>query len=320
MNKLHQLPRINLATTRTTRAIFIAISASTAIAVPAFATIDNTATVSGSGPSGGVNDVSNTVNVPVAPLGRDLDISKAVFTVASTSAGTNATATDGGDTIVYRFTVTNSGNTSESNIVINENTPTFDGNAGTGSFTSGPTEVAGGTGSAATLAPGETVIFEVTYTLSDEDAFRGAGAVDPTASVVNTATADSDDYTMPGGDEDTAITGIVPVASLAVVKSFVLDDTNGTVANAAEVGETIDYTYTVTNTGNVPVTGVSIADTHEGALIVATIGNETIITEGPVQNSDIGTPDDGTIDTLEAGAVATFLYVHTVNQTEFDAQ
>ncbi|MEZ5801494.1 MAG: hypothetical protein R3D29_14810 [Nitratireductor sp.] len=113
-------------------------------------------------------------------------------------------ATDGGDTHRISLYGHEPGNITETNVVINDAGPTFDGVAGTGSFTSGPTEVLGGSGTAASLAPGQTVIFEATYTLSDADAYRGAAAADPANSVVNNATADSDSFTMLVAEQATA--------------------------------------------------------------------------------------------------------------------
>lgn len=301
---------------------------------PAFADISNTATVNGSFGGNPVTATSSQVDVPVATPDHNLDIAKAVFAAATQTSGTNASATDGGDTIVYRYTVTNSGNITETNVVINDAGPTFDGVAGTGSFTSGPTEVLGGSGTAASLAPGQTVIFEATYTLSDADAYRGAAAADPANSVVNNATADSDTFTMLVAEQATATTGIVPVASLSLVKnySFTLD---GGTASSADVGDVIAYTYSVTNTGNVPVSNIYISDTHEagdpGAAtfdssafagpLGTSIGEWNIAVTTPASfgaNSDDGA--DGTYETIGVGSTVQFTYYHEVTQAEFDAQ
>ncbi|MFZ1814772.1 MAG: hypothetical protein WBO55_16125 [Rhizobiaceae bacterium] len=312
----------------------IAILTGLSFVAPAYADISNTATVNGTFGLGSVTATSSQVDIPVATPDHNLDISKSVFAVATQNLGTNASATDGGDTIVYRFTVTNAGNITETNIVINESNPTFDGVAGTGSFTSGPTEVAGGSGTAASLAPGQTVVFEATYTLSNDDAYRGAGAADPANSVVNNATADSDDFTMLVAEQATATTGIIPVASLTVAKSYTWSVDNGT-ASEADVNDVVAYAYQVTNTGNVPVQNIYITDAHEtgdahastfdssaflGPLGTA-VGDWDIAVTTPAtfgSNTDDGA--DGTYETLGIGSVITFTYYHQVTQAEFDAQ
>lgn len=296
----------------------------------AFATIDNTATVNGTGPSGPVSDTSNTVNIPVATPSRDLDIAKAVFTVPSTASGTSSTFTDGGDTIVYRYTVTNTGNITETNIVVNESGPTFDGIGGGGTWSG--FSVVGGTGTQASLAPGETVIFENTYTMTDADAFRAAAAADPSTSIDNSATADSDDYTMPGGDASTVETGVTVVPSLNVAKTYAIT-TDGGSAGEADVGDVVTYTYVVTNDGNVPITAVSISDDHEnggaGAAIFDSSTGTLGTNPGEWSMTQTGTPlfgtsTDGTTDviwdSIAVGDAITFTYIHTVTKAEFDDQ
>jgi len=297
-----------------TVALFTALSATT----PAYATIDNSAIAIGT--FGGVDDTQSTpdtANVPVVS-DRALTVAKSVFTVpAVASGGPDDTIIDAGDTIVYRYTVTNTGSLTEDNVGITDVGPTFNTVAGTGALGT-IAEVTGagaGTGDAATLAPGETVVFEATYTLSALDILNAAGVTD---GVSNIATASSDDIpnsppSLPAETEIPARTGIT-IAKVAVLNDEINADT------FAEADETITYTYTVENTGNVALTNVRVEDTHETVLLVFPNAPraEAITTEGLLQVSDLGTADDGVITRLEAGAIATFTYVHTVTQAEVD--
>ena len=91
-----------------------------------------------------------------------------------------------------------------------------------------------------TLAPGASTTCTATYTLTQADV--DAGVVD------NTATATGTD---PSGTDvtatDTTSTPIPPAPSIA------LDKTAGT-PTGTTAGSTIDYTFLVTNTGNVTLT------------------------------------------------------------------
>ncbi len=48
------------------------------------------------------------------------------------------------------------------------------------------------------------------------------------------------------------------------MKSGALNDRDGD--DLADVGETVDYTFTVTNTGNVTVTGIAVSDPKVGTV------------------------------------------------------
>ncbi len=284
---------------------------------PAWSAIDNSAVAVGTfAAADDTTSAPDTASVPVL-VNRDLSIVKTVFAAPSVAAGADPLNTDVGDTIVYRYTITNNGSTTEDNVTPVDTGPTFNGQAAVnalGAFTE-VTGAGAGTGVAAALAPGETVVFEATYTLAQLDVLNAAGVTD---GISNIATASSDDIPA-SPPSPPALTSIPANPAITVVKVAVLNDE--IVADGfAEAGETITYTYTVTNTGNVALTNVGIQDTHEGALLTGADlpAGETITVEGPLGPSDIGTANDGVIDTLEAGATATFTVTLTVTQAEVD--
>lgn len=284
---------------------------------PTWAAIDNTAVAVGTySAADDTTSAPDTASVPVL-TNRDLSIVKTVFAAPTTAGGIDPVNTDAGDTIVYRYTITNDGSTTETNVLPIDVGPTFDGETAVNSL-SAFSEVTGagaGTGDAATLAPGETVVFEASYTFASLDVINAAGVAD---GVSNVASATSDEVpTSPPSPP--ALATIPGVPNLEIIKVAVLNDET-TADGFAEAGETITYTYTVTNTGNVALTNVGIQDTHEGVLLTGVnlpVG-ETVTTEGPAGPSDIGVANDGVIDTLEAGAVATFTITLTVTQDEVD--
>ena len=123
--------------------------------------------------------------------------------------------------------------------------------------------------------------------------------------------------TSPG---DSATTLIAAGPLLTVSKVGVLDDTNGVVALQAELNETITYTYTVVNTGNVAITGIVINDTHELVLVPLASFTEGGLSDGPLAPGTVSSDGgvDGSWDVLQPGATITFTYVHTVTQAEVD--
>ena len=225
---------------------------------PALAAIDNSAVAVGTfAAPDDVTSAPDTESVPVVPAARDLNIVKTVASGPTVAAGADPANTDALDTITFLYVITNDGNVTESNVTPVDAGPTFGGQASQNAL-GGFTEVAGGTGTAASLAPGETVHFEATYTFATLDVFNAAGI---TNGVSNSATASSDDHT--DTDSSTATTTIPANPVLAIAKVATLNDEINA-DGLAEVGETITYVYTVTNTGNVALTNVGVQDTHEG--------------------------------------------------------
>ncbi len=300
-----------------------ALTASFTIAVqPAFAAITNQATASGTYNAAPVTSGNSAlISIPVSAAAPSLSVTKTVDTVATVAAGANATITDGGDTIRYQYVVLNNGNVTITGVTPVDTGPLFGPaqDAGTGSM-SAFTLTAGST----TLAPGQTATFTADYTLSAVDVYRAAGIVVPANAVNNSATATglSPALAVVNAPASAATTTITGSPLLSITKAGVLDDTNGTIALQAEVGETITYTYTVSNTGNVAVSTVVINDTHEGALLApGVVANETLTSDGPLApgvTSTDATANNGTWSVLQPGAVVTFTYVHTVTQAEVD--
>ena len=220
---------------------------------------------------------------------------------------------EAGDTITYTVNIKNDGNVTMTGVTPADLGVTFNAVASSGTMGSFAP-------ASATLAPGADQDFVVTYTLSAADIANAAAVTD---GVSNDANAGG---TGPGGatTSNTAneLLTIPADPELAIVKTSSITTDNGT-TGSADVGDVITYTYTVTNTGNVPITAVSVADDHEGTVLpvgaLTSPWNEVETTPATLANSS-DTAIDGVWDTLGAGGVVTFTYVHTVTQAEFDNQ
>ncbi len=143
------------------------------------------------------------------------------------------------DTILYTITVENTGNVPLTNVVPNDPMVTL-------------TYVSGDTDSDTLLDANEIWTFTGSYPLTQAD-IDGNGGGDGT--IENTVTVSSDET----GDETAdAITPLDINPSMDVVKTGVLNDDDGNPGQTA--GDTIDYTVTVTNTGNIRLTGIIVTD------------------------------------------------------------
>ena len=149
----------------------------------------------------------------------------------------HATVSGPGAMVTYSFLVENTGNVPITGVAITEN-------AFTGS---GPAPVAACPAGAASLAPGSSVTCTAPYELTQSDA--DAGHVD------NSALATGFDPA--GGDvasaDSTATVTIPPTPALTLEKT-------ATPSRLSSAGQRIAYSFLVTNSGNVMLDGIAIAE------------------------------------------------------------
>ncbi|OII15784.1 hypothetical protein BIU97_14030 [Curtobacterium sp. MCBA15_009] len=236
--------------------------------------VTNPATASGRSASGG------TVSAPTATATVAVPAANAL---ALTKSGALASGSTGraGDTVNWSFRLTNTGNQTVTTASITDRL------SGVSALTYG-TWPSGTTG---TLAPGQSVTAAATYTLTQTDVDAG--------SVVNTAGASGRGAS--GGTvtapDATATVSVTDASSLTVVK-------NGSLASGAtgRAGDTVNWTFTVTNGGNRTLTGVTIADPLPGISTIA-----------------YGTWASGTTGRLAPGQSVTATATSTLTQAQVDA-
>ena len=157
------------------------------------------------------------------------------------------------DIIRYDFSVENTGNVTLTNVDFTDvftNRKTIPESL---DFTNGPFYTGASLGSAdGTLKPGEKANYMALFNLTQD--VVDAGGLDNSV----TFTAQSPDG-VEVTDSDQAELIIAPIKSLEVIKSVETTDNNGD--NIIGGDDLLEYTITVTNTGNVTLTDLTITDT-----------------------------------------------------------
>ncbi|MFA9229627.1 MAG: beta strand repeat-containing protein [Microgenomates group bacterium] len=191
------------------------------------------------------NEAGENDPTPVTPI---ISPSVTLVKMATPHFSTPAVA---GDTIDYRFTVTNTGNVRLFGLTLSDLLP------GLG-LTGGPITV---------LDPGasDTATFTGVYTLTQADVDAGEVVNQATIAGVDPYnTAVSDDSGTTATNDLATTTPISSAASIALLK--VADDS--AVQNPAAVGDVITYAFTVQNTGNVTLTNVRVSDPKLGLTLL----------------------------------------------------
>jgi uncharacterized repeat protein (TIGR01451 family) len=190
--------------------------------------IINTASVIATPPSGTPTAPvdSNTITVPAKQL-PSLTVSKAT---------TKATYSAVGDQIPFTFLVRNTGNVTIDPITVTD--PNATGIACTPSA----------------LAPGDQVTCTGAHAVTQND--LDSGSVINTASVSGTPPSGNP---IPPVSSNTVAVPATQTPALTIVKATAKPDYSA-------LGELIDYTFVVTNTGNVSITDIAITDPIAGAV------------------------------------------------------
>ncbi|WP_329059918.1 DUF7507 domain-containing protein [Amycolatopsis sp. NBC_01480] len=236
--------------------------------------ITNSATATGT-PPGDLPPVTTppATAVVTAGGGAALTLAKSV----------EPTTVDGsGHVVAYRFVVTNTGNRTLTSVAVRETA--FTG-TGTMSVIGCPSR---------TLAPGQSVTCTATYTLTQADADAG--------SVTNTAEATG---TPPQGDPVTSGPSQAKVTvpakpGLSLVKSADPAD-----EGHFHAGQTVTYSFVVTNTGNQTLTDVTVRETAFS---------------GTGQLSPLSCPGGrATVASLAPGAQAVCTATYVLTQSDVDS-
>jgi choice-of-anchor A domain-containing protein/uncharacterized repeat protein (TIGR01451 family) len=226
--------------------------------------VTNTATVTDT------QNMTATSTASTAVTGHPgVSIVKSVTSVGGVAGDPTATAT--GEAIDYSIVVSNTGSETLTNVVVKDTTLNTT------------------LGTLASLAPGASVTYTASQTVTQSELSSGAA-------VTNTATV-SDSQNVTG--TSTASTAVKESGGISIIKlpSHVAVTTCGQVT----------YTFDVTNTGSTTLTNVQVVDN------IGTAANPDYVTAVPVLNSkgfNVGdTNDSGSLNPGE-----TWVYTETVNQ------
>ena len=196
-------------------------------------TVGNTAT-------GDSDQTPPTNAAETVPLPQDPALTLTKHGVLDTTVVAPGNRADVGDKVNYTLTATNAGNVTLSGVTVSD--PKL------GALVCAPPQPA-------SLAPGAQIVCTAAYTLTQADLDSGQ--------VQNTATADSDQTP---ATQTPSTVPLPQAATLALSKTGTLDPTVVDPTNRADPGDTVSYTLTATNTGNVTLTGVTVVDAKLGAL------------------------------------------------------
>jgi uncharacterized repeat protein (TIGR01451 family) len=284
--------------------------------LPAYAAVTNSVTASGTSPSGPPGGVTATANdLPAVAVVRS-------WSFAPGGDVNNNGLVDAGDQIVYSYVVQNSGNVTLTNVNVNDihdgtgapltfltpvSVTTDNGTAPAGTINDSSDVGAVNDGDWDVLGPNDFITFtSQPYTVVPGDLSAPTssdGDIDGTVTASGSYNPGAGAVTVSGTNSAPVPLNVIPSLEVSKVAS---QDTN------VPAGTVITYTYRVRNNGTVPVTNVTLSDTHKGVLNALTPIFASWIT-------DTGSSNTGnTIDVLAPGDEAEYTATYTVTQSDVD--
>ncbi|SMD15017.1 gliding motility-associated C-terminal domain-containing protein, partial [Pedobacter nyackensis] len=211
----------------------------TAVSVPSGLSLNANGTVSiAAGTAAGSYTLSYRICENLNSGNCDIAEATVFVIVPSIALVKTAAVSSDGMRIAYSFVVTNTGNVTLSNVVLND-----------------PRLGVAGRSVSAILAPGASSTVTINYTISQAD--RDAKGVTNTATV-NAASPDgisvSDVSGTAQNNSTPTFTEISSTPAIALVKT----------AAVSPDGNSVSYNFVITNTGNITLNGISLTDTKLG--------------------------------------------------------
>ena len=212
----------------------------------------------------------------------------ASFSILKGQSGGPDPVTAQGQTIAYLITISNTGNQTLTGLSL---TDALLQAGSPRTLTSGPTYSSGDSNSDGEVDVGEIWLYNATYTVTLSDMNNGG-------TFSNTATFDT---AQTASSTSTAVTTPVTQSPLlSIDKTFVITTDGGT-PGVADVGDIVTYYYDVTNTGNVTISSISVADVHGGS-------------------GTPPTPSPASVASLAPSATTQFTATYQVTQIDVDNQ
>jgi fimbrial isopeptide formation D2 family protein/uncharacterized repeat protein (TIGR01451 family)/LPXTG-motif cell wall-anchored protein len=216
--------------------------------------IKNTATVDGTPPETYNPDDPTNPTQPPSVHDQDNAVTEldADPSISVEKDGALAGEAKAGEEVHYRFTVSNTGNVTLTDVTLADELPGL-----------GDTVFGDWPGESGTLNPGESVAATASYTLTQED--MDAGSVVNTVRAEGTppATTDPDDPDAPAVPSEPVTDDDPESVSLPSGPALQLQKT-GDLRGDVVAGGAVEYTFVATNTGNVTMTDVSVQDPMGG--------------------------------------------------------
>jgi uncharacterized repeat protein (TIGR01451 family) len=231
-----------------------------------------------------------------------------------------------GELVDYTVVLTNSGNVALENVVVTDSleggaartlTVTGDTNAN-GIVDGDEVWLSGDTGNDGILSVGEEWTLKYVHAVTQADIDSNGGDNDGTLDNIATANADAvvSGEAVPTVSDDASV-DVCQNPALTIDKTAALHDDSDC---ADTVGELVDYTVTVTNSGNVSIENVVVTDSLEGgAARTLTVTGDTNA-NGIVDGDEVWlSGDTGNDGILSVGEEWTLKYVHAVTQADIDS-
>ena len=246
--------------------------------------VTNSALATAQDPEGNnITDTSGTTNTNDIPTVTPLNITPAIALVKNASLSESGAL---GDEITYTFTVENTGNTTLTNVIVTDPMIGL-------TITGNPITVLE-VGSSSAVITG-------LYTITQEDI--NTGRVTNSALATAQDPEENDVTDISGTTNENDIPTVIKLPAIALVKSAI-------VSGMGTLGDIINYTFTVENTGETTLTNIMVTDPMEGLIITGSpidslepgdssaviTGTYTITQEdintGSVTNSALATAQD----------------------------